>query len=79
MLSPFVQRKIAWAFCKYDQSQNGQIEKEDLLLIPKRVAESFGFKEGDRKDREIIDAYTIPTYGMIILLRELLLARRWPN
>lgn len=57
MLSPFVQRKIAWAFCKYDQSQNGLIEKEDVLLIAKRVAESFGFKEGDRKYQEIVDAY----------------------
>ena len=58
MLSPFVQRKLALAFYKYDQSKNGLLEKEDLLLIATRIAESFGFKEGDRKYQEIIQAYS---------------------
>jgi len=58
MLSPFVQRKIALAFYKYDQSKNGLVEKEDVQLIAKRIAESFGFKEGDRKYHEIIETYS---------------------
>ncbi|NES65060.1 MAG: hypothetical protein F6K24_07255 [Okeania sp. SIO2D1] len=49
MLSPFVQRKVAMAFYKYDQSKNGLLEKEDLLLIGKKIAASFGFKESDSK------------------------------
>lgn len=57
MLSPFVQRKLALAFYKYDQSKNGLLEKEDVQLIAKRIAESFGFKEGDGKYQEILDAY----------------------
>ncbi|NEP41959.1 MAG: hypothetical protein F6K35_23085 [Okeania sp. SIO2H7] len=58
MLSPYVQRKLALAFYKYDQSKNGLLEKEDLQLIGKKIAESFGFKEGDRKYQEIIEAYS---------------------
>lgn len=57
MLSPFVQRKIALAFYKYDQSKNGLLEKEDLLLIGKRIAESFGLKESDRKYQQIMETY----------------------
>lgn len=58
MLSPFVQRKIALAFYKYDQSKNGVLEKEDLQIIGKKIAESFGFKEGDRNYHKILDTYT---------------------
>ncbi len=57
MLSPFVQRKVAMAFYKYDQSKNGLLEKEDVLLVGKRIAESFGFKEGDGKYQEILESY----------------------
>ncbi|NES06680.1 MAG: hypothetical protein F6K22_29995 [Okeania sp. SIO2F4] len=59
MLSPFVQRKVAMAFYKYDQSKNGLLEKEDLLLIGKKVAASFGFKESDSKYQEILEKYTL--------------------
>ena len=57
MLSPFVQRKLASAFYKYDQEKNGLLEKEDLQLIAKRIAESFGLKEEDSKYQEILDTY----------------------
>ena len=59
MLSPFVQRKVAMAFYKYDQSKNGLLEKEDLLLIGKKIAESFGFKEGDSKYQEVLEKYSL--------------------
>lgn len=58
MLSPFVQRKLALAFYKYDQSKNGLLEKEDVLLIANRIAESFGFKEGEPKYQEMMDIYS---------------------
>ena len=58
MLSPFVQRKLALAFYKYDRSKNGLIEKEDLELIGKRIADSFGFKEGEPKYQKILDTYS---------------------
>ena len=58
MLSPFVQRKLALSFYKYDQSKNGLLEKEDLQLIGKKIAESFGLKEGDRKYQEILETYS---------------------
>lgn len=57
MLSPFVQRKLALAFYKYDQEKNGLLEKEDLQLIAKRIAESFGLKKEDSKYQEILDTY----------------------
>ena len=57
MLSPFVQRKIALAFYKYDLSKNGLLEKEDLLLVGKKIAESFGLKESDTKYQQILDNY----------------------
>ncbi|NEP04617.1 MAG: EF-hand domain-containing protein, partial [Okeania sp. SIO4D6] len=57
MLSPFVQRKLALAFYQYDQSKNGLLEKEDLQLIAKRIAESFGLKKEDSKYQEILDTY----------------------
>ena len=58
MLSPFVQRKIALAFYKYDRTKNGLLEKEDLLLVGKKIAESFDLKESDRKYQEIIETYS---------------------
>ena len=58
MLSPFIQRKIALAFYKYDQSKNGVLEPEDLQIIGKRIAESFGFKEGDQNYNKILDTYS---------------------
>ncbi|NES83013.1 MAG: hypothetical protein F6K10_17290 [Moorea sp. SIO2B7] len=58
MLSPFVQRKLALAFYKYDQSKNGSLEKEDLLIIAKRIAASFAFKEDDSKYQEILKTYS---------------------
>ena len=57
MLSPFIQRKLALAFFKYDQSKNGLLEKEDLLIVGKKIAESFGLKEGEPKYQKIIDTY----------------------
>lgn len=58
MLSPFIQRKIALAFYKYDQSKNGLLEKEDLQLVGQKIAESFGLKESDRKYQQIIETYS---------------------
>lgn len=57
MLSPFIQRKIALAFYKYDQSKNGLLEKEDLVVVGKKIAESFGLKESDLKYQKIIETY----------------------
>ncbi|NEO71742.1 EF-hand domain-containing protein [Moorena sp. SIO3H5] len=58
MLSPFIQRKIALAFYKYDQSKNGVLEKEDLQIIGKKIAEYLGFKQGDYNYHKILDTYT---------------------
>ncbi|HBQ98800.1 MULTISPECIES: EF-hand domain-containing protein [unclassified Roseofilum] len=57
MLSPFIQRKLALAFYKYDQSKNGLLEKEDLLLVGQKIADSCGLKEGDQKYQQIMETY----------------------
>ena len=58
MTTPFIQRKLALAFCKHDLSKNGLLERKDFQLIGQTIAKSLGLKEDNSKYQQIVDSYT---------------------
>ena len=56
--TPFIQRKLALAFCKHDLSKNGLLERKDFQLIGQTIAKSLGLKEDNSKYQQIVDSYT---------------------
>ncbi|MGH9387651.1 MAG: EF-hand domain-containing protein [Vicinamibacterales bacterium] len=57
MLSPFVRRKVALAFYRFDLTRNGLVSQDDLRTLGRRVAQQLNLPEYTIKHDKIVDAF----------------------
>jgi Ca2+-binding EF-hand superfamily protein len=57
MLSPFLQRKIALAYYRWDQTKDGLVDGADFEQVGRRVADKLGLAQDSAEHSKILAAY----------------------
>ena len=57
MLTPFLQRKVALAYYRWDQTKDGLVDGNDFELVGRKVAAALGPDDGSSEHDNIVNAY----------------------